>query len=360
MKSISIPNFFYPLILCLFIASCNSEPSPCFEDYTVHEPIELACDTLFSTTFLAGQTIPVGNVSVGVQDDNLLVTFTTTGDWVMDESHVYVGDCGEIPLSGGCNPQFGQFPYTADHVPPVQSYVYEIPLSNIDSCFCFIAHAAVRNLVTGDEETAIGDGDYDFPGNRWGWISTICLGDVTDCDPCEIVEGDYRTQTQGGWGAEPSGNNPGTYLHNNFDDAYPNGVSIGCFDGGNTITLTSAQAITDFLPQGGSPSALIMSYVNPIESDISVLAGNLLAVELALVFDQYDPDFGASSGYLGDLVINQGDFQGWTVSDIVALANDAFGGCNTNYSLSSINDALSSISNNFVDGTSNQGFLDCP
>ena len=90
------------------------------------------------------------------------------------------------------------------------------------------------------------------------------------------------------------------------------------------------------------------------------MAGNLLAVELALVFDQYDPDFGASSGYLGDLVINQGDFQGWTVSDIVALANDAFGGCNTNYSLSSINDALSSISNNFVDGTSNQGFLDCP
>ena len=116
MKSISIPNFFYPLILCLFIASCNSEPSPCFEDYTVHEPIELACDTLFSTTFLAGQTIPVGNVSVGVQDDNLLVTFTTTGDWVMDESHVYVGDCGEIPLSGGCNPQFGQFPYTVHPV----------------------------------------------------------------------------------------------------------------------------------------------------------------------------------------------------------------------------------------------------
>ena len=73
-----------------------------------------------------------------LQENNLLVTFTTTGDWVMDESHVYVGDCGDIPLSGGCNPQFGQFPYSVDHVPPVQSYVYEIPLSTIDSCFCFI------------------------------------------------------------------------------------------------------------------------------------------------------------------------------------------------------------------------------
>jgi len=85
-----------------------------------------------------------------------------------------------------------------------------------------------------------------------------------------------------------------------------------------------------------------------------------LAVELALGFDVYDPNFGASAGYLGDLVINQGDFQGWTVSELVALANDALGGCNSNYSLSAINDALSSISNNFVDGTGNQGFLDCP
>ena len=100
--------------------------------------------------------------------------------------------------------------------------------------------------------------------------------------------------------------------------------------------------------------------MNPTQSDITVLAGNLLAVELALGFDVYDPNFGASAGYLGDLVINQGDFQGWTVSELVALANDALGGCNSNYSLSAINDALSSISNNFVDGTGNQGFLDCP
>ncbi len=102
------------------------------------------------------------------------------------------------------------------------------------------------------------------------------------------------------------------------------------------------------------------SYVNPTDPLISTLAGNLLAVQLALDFDAYDPNFGASSGYLGDLVINQGDFQGWTVSELVALANDALGGCNTTYSLSAINDALSAISNNFVDGTSNQGFLDCP
>lgn len=356
MKELSITQFFYPFILALVIMSCNSEPSPCFQDYTVHEPIELACDTIFTTPFLAGQTIPVGDVSVGLQENNLLVTFTTTGDWVMDESHVYVGDCGDIPLSGGCNPQFGQFPFSVDHVPPVQYYVYEIPLSSIDSCFCFIAHAAVRNLVTGEEETAIGDGDYDFPGNRWGWISTICLGDLTDCDPCDINEGDYRTQTQGGWGAAPSGNNPGTYLHNNFESAYPNGVSIGC---DFTITLTSAQAVTDFLPQGGGPLVLSQNYIDPTQSDISTLAGNLLAAQLALDFDTYDPNFGAASGSIGDLLVAEGEFVGLTVSEILVIGNQALGGCPVNYTLSSINDALSAISNTFVDGTGYSGYLIC-
>ena len=346
------------LILLLFV-SCDTTDVPCFEDYVFDTAEVIDCDTVFSTDLLAGQTIPVGSVNVSVVDDDLLVNYTTTGDWVIDETHVFVGDCADIPLSGGCNPQFGLFPYTMDHNPAVQSYTYVIPVASLDSCFCFIAHAAVSNPVTGDEETAIGNGDYDFPGNRWGWISTICLGSSDDCDPCVIEEGDFRTQTQGGWGAMPNGNNPGVYLHNNFNGAYPSGVTIGCSNG-NTITLTSAQAVTDFLPQGGSPDALGTSYVNPTVSDITVLAGNLLAVQLALGFDQYDPNFGASGGFLGDLVINQGDFQGWTVSELVALGNEALGGCNTTYSLSSINDALSAISNNFVDGTSNQGFLDCP
>ncbi len=42
MKALSITKLFYPLILAIVIMSCNSETSPCYEDYTVHEPIELA------------------------------------------------------------------------------------------------------------------------------------------------------------------------------------------------------------------------------------------------------------------------------------------------------------------------------
>ena len=123
------------------------------------------------------------------------------------------------------------------------------------------------------------------------------------------------------------------------------GVTIGC--GRNAITLTSAQAVTDFLPQGGGPLVLSDSYLNPTDPLISTLAGNLLAVQLALDFDAYDPNFGTSSGYLGDVInrVISGLDRFWAV----ALANDALGGCNTTYSLSAINDALSAISNNFVD-----------
>jgi hypothetical protein len=64
----------------------------------------------------------------------------------------------------------------------------------------------------------------------------------------------FRTQTQGGWGADPHGQNNGVYVHQNFDGAFPSGVSIGCT--GATLSLTSAQAVTDFLPSGSSPATL--------------------------------------------------------------------------------------------------------
>lgn len=60
-----------------------------------------------------------------------------------------------------------------------------------------------------------------------------------------------RTYTIGGWGAENL-NTPQThYLYQNFDAAFPNDLVIGCASG-NTLTLTSAQEVTNFLPSGGT------------------------------------------------------------------------------------------------------------
>ncbi len=173
---------------------------------------------------------------------------------------------------------------------------------------------------------------------------------------CNIEAGQFRTQTQGGWGTSAKGNNPGTYRDANFGNAFPNGLTVGSV---HTLHLSNSAAVEAFLPQGGKPATLTSSLTNP-KGKVSVLAGQIVALTLSVHFDEADPNFGASSTALGDLEIASGTFQGWTVYELLAEANVAFGGGVSQYSLSAINDALSSINENFVDGTMTGNFLTCP
>jgi len=171
--------------------------------------------------------------------------------------------------------------------------------------------------------------------------------------------GQLRTQTQGGWGAKPSGNNPGTYLHANFAGAFPSGVKIGCNDG-YTVKFTSAQAITDFLPAGGSPEVLKANATNPPDKSIkNVLIGQLTALTLSVGFDIHDAAFGSAGKKLGDMLIKKGTFKGKTVNEFLAIANKVLGGCSNTYKASLINDVASKINENYVDGKSDEGFLVC-
>ena len=170
-----------------------------------------------------------------------------------------------------------------------------------------------------------------------------------DEEPCEL-----RTQTQGGWGAPAAGNNPGVYRDQHFAAAFPEGLVIGCT---NTLTLTTAQAVRNFLPSGGPPQQLNSSMVNPNNYG-NVLAGQLVALTLSVGFDVHDPDFG-TGGLLADAVINNGTFAGWTVQQLLDEANDFIGGCGSSYSASQLNGGLSMVNENFVDGTTNNGNLDC-
>jgi len=46
------------------------------------------CDYPYTTPIMAGQTIPVGQVTVYFTSDNIYVKYTTTGDWYLTEYHV--------------------------------------------------------------------------------------------------------------------------------------------------------------------------------------------------------------------------------------------------------------------------------
>ncbi len=165
--------------------------------------------------------------------------------------------------------------------------------------------------------------------------------------------GDFRTQTQGGWGSSPKGNNPGRYLHDNFDKAFPNGVKVGLV---KTLRFTTAQAITDYLPSGGKPEALTKTEINP-KKGRNNLAAQTLALTLSVGFDISDSDFGASSTLLRNLKINSGKFKGWTVEKLLWEANKTLGGTTSAYTPSELNETLAKCNQCFVDGNRSTGFL---
>jgi hypothetical protein len=184
--------------------------------------------------------------------------------------------------------------------------------------------------------------------------SSLSSSSTVIVSPCGML----RTQTQGGWGAEPSGNNSGTYLHANFDAAFGGSFYVGC-PNGFYVELTTAQAVTNLLPTGGKAAALTSSSVDPA-SIKNVLVGQLVALKLSVTFDAYDANFGQSSVALGNMIIGSGTFQGGTVSQFLEIAEQVLGGCSTEFTLEQVNEAASAINQNFVDGKTNNGFLVCP
>jgi hypothetical protein len=162
----------------------------------------------------------------------------------------------------------------------------------------------------------------------------------------------FATFTQGGWGAKPSGNNPGTLLANNFTRVYPSGVTIG---GSKTLRFTSASAVEIFLPAGGTASSLKSSAVNPRSGN--VLAGQTLALELNARFSAA----GITQSGLGSLKVASGKLAGYTVNQVLLLCNAVLGGnvgsLPPGVSISDLNNIATAINENYDNGTTNKGYL---
>ena len=178
----------------------------------------------------------------------------------------------------------------------------------------------------------------------------------SDDDFEEEMSADFRTQTIGGWGSNPKGNNPGAYLHDNFDTVFPNGLTIGSDD--LTVLFTSAQAITNFLPSGSKSKILTESYVDPTKRDLkNNLVSQLLAATLSVEFDKAIADFSKSEEAISRLAISEGELSGLIVSQVLEEANLVLTGKDSDYSMDQIHEALTNINESFVDGKSETGYL---
>src|SRR6478736_2576766 len=96
--------------------------------------------------------------------------------------------------------------------------------------------------------------DLSAPTGSTNEIRTTTTGEVgmestvSDC-------GQFRTQSQGGWGTNPAGENPGTYLRDHFAGVYPSGLTVGCI-GGYSVYYSTSSSITEYLPAGGTAAVL--------------------------------------------------------------------------------------------------------
>jgi hypothetical protein len=189
------------------------------------------------------------------------------------------------------------------------------------------------------------------------FILTIMLGITSGYSQSQGCAGQFTTFSQGGYGTNCNGNNPGCYRDAHFAAAFPNGVVIGCA-GGFTLTFTSSAAVAGYLPAGGGPAVLSSSAVDPVGSRGN-LSAQLLALTLSVGFDVSDPNFSASSASLGSLTIASGTFAGMTISSFLQLGNNILGGCSSQYTPSQINEVADALNNNFHEGNTDNGYVNC-
>ncbi len=161
-----------------FIISCSKEAeSDLFQNHQTEviasregpTPTEGLCTQV---DLIAGQNYDSGNVEVSLDAENLYITYTMEGTWVLKATHLYVGDCASRPANNPGNPLIGQFPLAETHPVGTTSYTYSIPLNSLPNCVCIAAHAEV-NGPSGNE-TAWGNG-LPYGGSNWAMYFEFCI-----------------------------------------------------------------------------------------------------------------------------------------------------------------------------------------
>lgn len=281
----------------------------------VQEPLISQIDL---TKQQAGSTIDVGDVLIWNDNDLVFVQISAAASF--DNSKLYIGSCAAIPspLNGSHN--------NVDHIPAVSTHTYSF-----------------SNTYTPGQQICI---SLKVSGNRVAQTSYI-IQEICDCS---IEIGDFRTQSKGGWGASPNGNNPAQLLHDNWE--LIGSIQIGC--GSIRLEFDSAEEVDAYLPNGKDADA-------PFDTD---LATQILALSISIAMDAQLSDFGAADGSLSCLIIQSDDprfipFNGMSVIEVLQLANDVLGGCSSGFSFSEMNAIIEALNQNFHGGDTDNGLLTC-
>ena len=144
------------------------------------------CQTLY-----AGKSTAAGSVCVTNDKTHLYVTYSTTGDWYLDDLHLFAGtSLSLMPVTKTGNPKIGNFPYVFEDL-DTQAYTFSIPLGDLgasDPCasprtLALAAHAALVRRDAGgyvyQTETGWGNGNQLNVKGSWAMSFTY----TTRCPP---------------------------------------------------------------------------------------------------------------------------------------------------------------------------------
>nr|MBK9652452.1 T9SS type A sorting domain-containing protein [Bacteroidota bacterium] len=204
-------------------------------------------------------------------------------------------------------------------------------------------------------------GKYEVTVTDASGCSNMC--DVTIVDAALTCNGFMTGHSQSYYNAfkQDGKDIMSNYLDTHFGAAFPNGLVVGC-SGGNTITLTNATAVKNFLPSKPNTNALTQSYINPNAASLNNgLAAQLATLTLNVQFDLYDGNLAPNSTVnFKDLVVDSGPLKGLTVEQVLMEGNSALGGCGSKYTRSQIRYAAAMINSSWNLGTKRNNQLTCP
>jgi hypothetical protein len=175
-------------------------------------------------------------------------------------------------------------------------------------------------------------------------------------DTCSVPVGTFKSFTQGGWGNTCHGTNPGCVRDTWFSTVYPTGLTVG---GIYTIHFSTATAVRNFLPAGGTARHLTANLTNPTVTPAGVFAGQVTALALNVGFS--NAGITGFNANLGDLFLSFGPLAGYSVNQVLALCNAVLGGDTAalpaDVTIPNLNDAADHINKNFDGGTVSRGSL---
>jgi len=173
-----------------------------------------------------------------------------------------------------------------------------------------------------------------FPNHKYICIKArnkcVHVTSIQCTNPCKCsitISGKGCTYSKGEWGN--SGNDGWNKSHSQWGYVYGSkGSCVKIGSGYNTYTFTSADSVGNFLNKSGNAGPIYGGYTNP--GSANDFATQVLALQMNVDFS----NAGVIAPGLGNLKIQSGLLQGWTVQQVLTLANQVLGGSQPLYGMS--------------------------